>query len=225
MSRPMSPADVRAVAGVAESALPADVALPDSAPPAPWTCRSDALVWYARSPRSAAPSEAALGGRPVAVFGGFVQYADTPVGTYGEVFGGVALLDGRRVTGTIPFMAVDSPTSVVGGRANWALPKTLARFDGSPSAGAAVAHGPGWTVRASARVLGPAVPMRLGGRLGQRWPDGVVRAAVLRGRARMRPALVTVEVVSDGPLPSWLRPGRHLGAVLTDLSFTLPEPR
>jgi hypothetical protein len=31
--------------------------------------------------------------------------------------------------GTIPFIAVDSLASMVAGRANRALPKTLARFD------------------------------------------------------------------------------------------------
>jgi hypothetical protein len=218
-------ADVRAVAGVPESDLPAELDLPADAPPAPWTCQAEALVWYGRARRSTTPDEAHLGGRPVAVFGGFVRYADTPVGTYGEVFGGVALLAGRSLTGTIPFMAVDSPASIVGGRQNWALPKTLARFAGAPSAGAVEASGPGWTVRASARVIGPALPARLGGVLGQRWPDGRVRTALMRARSRMKPALITVEVESNGPLASWLRPGRHLGAVLPDLSFTLPEPR
>jgi hypothetical protein len=31
--------------------------------------------------------------------------------------------------GTIPFIAIDSLTSIVAGRANRALPKTLARFN------------------------------------------------------------------------------------------------
>jgi hypothetical protein len=218
-------ADVRAVAGVAETVIPDDADLPDTSPPAPWTCQCSGLVWYGRAPRDTVPAEADLGGRPVAVFGGFVQYLDTPVGPYGEVFGGVALLRGRTPIGTIPFMAVDSPRSVVGGRQNWSLPKTLASFEGAPTSGRMTAHGPGWTVRASARPIAPALPAKLGGRMAQRWPDGAERIAVLRGRARVRPALITVEVESDGDLPRWLRPGRHLGAIMESASFTLPEPR
>lgn len=220
----MTAIDVLSVPGVSETRIADASVLPADAPPAPWTCQCSGLVWYGRAKRGAIPVEADLGGRPVAVFGGFVSYLDTPVGPYGEVFGGVALLRGRSPVGTIPFMAVDSPRSVVGGRANWSLPKTLASFEGSPSSGRMVATGPGWTVRASARPIAPALPAKLGGKVAQRWPDGAERIAVLRGRARIRPALITVEVESDGDLPGWLRPGRHLGAVMESASFTLPEP-
>ena len=40
----------------------------------------------------------------------------------------VASADGRRSWGNVAFMAVDSETSLVGGRTNWAMPKTLAQF-------------------------------------------------------------------------------------------------
>jgi hypothetical protein len=56
----------------------------------------------------------------------------------------------------------------------------------------------------------------------QYFPDGTLRSAVLRGRAKSRPAIVTVEVESSGQLASWLRPGRHLGAIMTGTTFTLP---
>jgi hypothetical protein len=46
---------------------------------------------------------------------------------------------------------------------------------------------------------------------------------VLDGRGRSRAAIVTVEVTSRGDLAGWLRPGRHLGAVLLDTRFTLSE--
>jgi hypothetical protein len=87
------------------------------------------------------------------------------------------------------------------------------------------AEGDGWTVRAAARPFGPAVPVRLAGTLLQQWPDGVVRAARLRGRGRARAAVVTVDVRSTGQLASWLRPGRHFGAVLSQTRFTLSEAR
>jgi hypothetical protein len=215
-------AEVRAVAGVPESALPQGVELPPSAPLAPWTVTCEAIVWYARSSRDALPAESDVGGRAVAVCGGFVQYRDTPVGPYGEVFGGVALRKDGKTAVTIPFMAVDSPASVVGGRRNWALPKTLATFGGSPTSGSVTAEGPGWRLRATARALGVALPVRSGGRIVQRWPDGELRTTLMRARGRARPALVTLEVESDGPLPSWLRPGRHLGAVVPSGTFTFP---
>jgi len=40
----------------------------------------------------------------------------------------------------------------------------------------------------------------------------------------MRPALVTVDVSSEGTLPRWLRPGRHPGAVSPEMSFSLGVP-
>ena len=218
----MSTAEVHAVAGVLESALPDGVDLPDSAPLAPWTVSCQALVWYARAPRAHLPAEANLGGRPLAVCGGFVQYSDTPVGPYGEVFGGVAQRLGGKPAVTIPFMAVDSPASVVGGRQNWALPKTLATFSGAPASGSVVAEGPGWTMRATARVVGPSLPVRTKGRVTQRWPDGVLRSTTMQARARLRPAIVTLEVRSDGPLATWLRAGRHFGAVVSSGTISFP---
>jgi hypothetical protein len=56
----------------------------------------------------------------------------------------------------------------------------------------------------------------------QHFPDGALRSAILSGRAKSRPAVVTVEVTSSGQLASWLRPGRHLGAIMTSTTFTLP---
>ena len=64
-----------------------------------------------------------------------VAYHRGPVGPYAELLASpVVLADGA---GHVPFIAVDSPASVAGGRANWALPKDLAGFDGAPGAPAA----------------------------------------------------------------------------------------
>ena len=62
--------------------------------------------------------------------GAFVHYLDTPVGPYAEVLASPAVLlrGGLLAAAHIPFIAVDSEASVRGGRENWALPKTLARF-------------------------------------------------------------------------------------------------
>jgi hypothetical protein len=226
----MTPADVRAVPGAAECALDdATLAeLPPDAPRAPWHVECDSIIWCTRGGRAAAlaAGDAARGtARAPGVVGGLVSYRRTPVGTYHEVLGMVAIRRGRRVHGTIPFMAVDSRDSLVGGRQNWSLPKCLARFTGEPIADATMtARGVGWELRATARPFGPSYPMPVSGRLVQAWPDGRLRASVLTGRAHARSAVVTVEVASDGSLASWLRPGRHLGAALSDVTFTLPAP-
>jgi hypothetical protein len=160
-------------------------------------------------------------GRAAVVIGGMISYEQTPVGPYHEVFGGVGVRNGRAVCVTIPFMAVDSKDSAVGGRQNWSLPKVLAEFTGEPHARTMTAAGDGWTVRVTARPIAPRMPVRTKGKVAQYWPDGALRSALLTGRAKSRPAIVTVEVESSGQLASWLRPGRHMGAVMTGTTFTL----
>ncbi|HEU5269687.1 MAG TPA: acetoacetate decarboxylase family protein [Jatrophihabitans sp.] len=219
--------------GAPESALdgPAAAGLPATAPAAPWTCRCDAIVWFARPPstrRLAAGAGGQLPGRPLLVAGALISYADSPVGPYHEVLGLLAGFDRRGPVATVPFIAVDSAASLVGGRQNWALPKAFAHFHGGSMAAAGggpmTAAGAGWTVTATATAGGPAVPVRLAGRLRQRWPDGGWRSAGLAGRARAHPALVRVTVASAGPLAGWLRPGRHPGMLLRQAEFSLAAP-
>jgi hypothetical protein len=223
-------ADLRRIPGVAECDLDEATlaSLPADAPPAPWDCACTAVVWLSRPGRvaaGAAATSASAHGRSLAVIGGMVGYEDTPVGPYSEVLGAIGVLDGRSVRGTVPFMAVDSTSSLVGGRQNWSLPKTLASFTGTPTGTSMTATGRGWKVTATPKAIGPAVPTRFVGGLVQRWPDGSLRDAVLRGRASARAAIVRVEVESTGSLAEWLKPGWHVGAVLTAGEFTLPEPR
>ena len=154
-----------------------------------------------------------------------VSYADTPVGPYREVFGAVGLRAGRAVRGTVPFMAVDSPDSLVGGRTNWSLPKSLAEFEGEPGDPEMTATGDGWSVRVRTRPYGPTFRIPMSGRIVQAWPDGTLREAAVDGSGRGRSAIVTVEVESTGDLPSWLRPGRHLGTVVAQASFTMQPAR
>jgi len=219
--------DLRGVPGVAESTLDDATAasLPAEAPAAPWECDSTGIVWVSRGRgvRDVLGTLLPPDGRAGAVFGGMVAYSRTPVGPYREVFGGVGLRSGRDVSVSIPFMAVDSRDSVVGGRQNWSLPKVLAEFTGNPESRAMTATGDGWTVRVTARPIGPRLSAKTKGRVVQRFPDGPLRSAILTGRAKSRPAIVTVEVESSvGPLASWLRPGRHFGSIMTSTTFTLP---
>ena len=225
--------DLAAVCGVPETELsPALLAsLPANLAPAPWTVHADAVVWWGRAgaaAQAALPPELAATSKATLVVGGMVRYRDTPVGPYDEVFGVIGCRRGRQFFSTVAFMAVDSPTSLVGGRTNWSMPKTLASFDGSPSGSmeATGADGLSWRVSATHRIIGPALPSRGGGRVEQVFPDGVVRGCQLASRGRMRPAVVSVDVASDGSLPQWLRPGRHLGAVLSgsEMSFTAARP-
>lgn len=218
--------DLPAVAGVPESTLTEQVlaGLPAGAPPAPWTCRCDAIVWWAWRPRSAGlPAAAGHPGRLV-VGGALIGYSESPVGRYREVVGLLGGLGRHGLSGSVPFMAVDSPASLVGGRRNWALPKVLARFTGEPGARTMTAAGTGWSVSATVGPLGPSLPVRLAGRLEQPWPDGRPRIARLSGRATGRPALVRIDVHSDGSLAGWLRPGRHLGVLLLGAEFSLAAP-
>jgi hypothetical protein len=207
------------------STLPANVA------PAPWSCVCDAVLWFGRGGPAATAALAPplrRAARGLGVVGAMVRYRETPVGPYDEVLGMVGSHTGARPWGSVAFMAVDSGASLVGGRTNWAMPKTLAAFEGDPAPGSTVvARGDDevrWEVAASSRVLGPAVPVAAAGRARQVLPGGGIADCRLSARGRVRPALVTVEVVSDGPLASWLRPGRHLGLVVQDARFTLAEP-
>src|SRR5688500_13427966 len=121
---------VRAIEAVPESELgDADAArLPAASAPAPWPTVLDAVLWFHRAaPEARERLPAALRGRralPVTV-GALIRYRETPVGPYHEVLASPMLLAGARgPEAVVPFIAVDSAASVVGGRENWALPKT-----------------------------------------------------------------------------------------------------
>lgn len=240
----MTQSSLAAVAGVAETLLGPDVlaSLPANGAGAPWTCRCEAVVWSDRGTRAAnaaLPPAIGHGAKVLGVIGGMVRYLDTPVGEYNEVLGTVGFRHGRSVRGSVLFMAVDSPVSLIGGRTNWGMPKTLARFqgnfcnfeanlDGRKTAAARMSAegtvGPPWSVSATARALGPTVPMVSSFTVLQQFADGQVRSSWLKAKGRARPALVTVNVESEGTLPDWLRGGRRLGAIVESMTFTLAEP-
>jgi hypothetical protein len=221
------------VPGVPESAVGEALLsrLPVASAPAPWTCACEAVVWGARGGRAATAALAPglRGSTGYAVAGGLVRYLDTPVGPYDEVLGMVASRTGRKPWGSVAFMAVDSEASLVGGRTNWAMPKTLGTFAGEVATGTTLtvsgADEVRWRVSATPKVIGPAIPVVTRGTARQQFADGRIGSSPLTARGRVRPALVTVEVDSDGPLPTWLRPGRHLGAITESVTFTLGEPQ
>ena len=210
------------IEAVPESALsPADAALmPSESPPAPWATVLDAVLWFHRAaPGAAERLPAALRGRralPVTV-GALIRYRETPVGPYHEVLASPVLLAGPKgPEAVVPFIAVDSAASVRGGRENWALPKTLARFEwpDEPRGGFELdAEGRGWSVHASVRARPRRLPFAATSRNRQVTPAGaeIVFDSRWRGRARV----ASVELETRGPtLPGWLRSGRHAALVL-----------
>jgi hypothetical protein len=191
----------------------------------------DAVLWVSRPGPAAFTTlpPSLRGSRVLAVVGALVRYSATPVGPYAEVLGAVGGVGRRRLWGSVSFMAVDSVASLVGGRRNWALPKTLGAFEGEVADGrpmtATGPNGTRWRVSATPTAVGPALPARGVGVLRQQFPGARVGQSTLQARGRVRPALVTVEVESDGPLTGWLRPGRHLGGVVEQATVTLGAPR
>ena len=230
MDRP----ELTGVAGVPETAVSAGLLsrLPANEAPAPWECVCEAVVWFGRGGRAATealPPALRVAARGLAVVGAMVRYLETPVGPYDEVLGMVGSRSGVKPWGSVAFMSVDSEPSLVGGRTNWAMPKTLGTFSGEVGDGRTIS-GAGadetrWRVSATPKALGPALPVRTLGLARQECPGARVGDSPLRASGRIRPALVTVDVDSAGPLPQWLRPGRHLGAVVERAAFSLGEPR
>jgi hypothetical protein len=74
-------------------------------------------------------------GRKMLVAAGFVFYERGSELEYNELFLGVLTRSAGRIGVTIPLIWVDSPLSLRAGRELWAIPKQLARFEASTSAG------------------------------------------------------------------------------------------
>lgn len=230
---PVTTFDIANVPGVAETTLPADLiaGLPANLAPAPWAVTGSAVVWWNRanaSARAALPEALRETHKPVMVIGGFVRYTDTPVGTYDEVFGIVTSKGpggAKDIVSTVAFMAVDSPTSLVGGRTNWSMPKTLASFEGSPDAemtGRSTTDQT-WTVTSRARALPIGITRSAKAVIRQVFPDGSLGDTAMTSGGRMRPALIAVGVESDGPLAEWLKPGRRIGMILENVRMDFTE--
>lgn len=229
----MTTFDIAGVPGVAETALPAALiaGLPENLAPAPWKVRGSAVVWWTRAgaaARGALPVAIARTHKPIMVIGGFVRYADTPVGIYDEVFGIVASKGpggSKDIVSTVAFMAVDSPSSLVGGRTNWSMPKTLASFDGSPDAEmtARSTTDQTWTVTSRARALPFGITRSAKAVIRQAFPDGSLGDTAMTSGARMRPALISVGVESEGPLAGWMRPGKRIGVILDNVEMDFTE--
>ncbi len=202
--------------------------LPQTSPSAPWRCRLAGLVWFQRAGGAASSVLPAPLGRGTSarwVMGAFLHYTESPVGPYFEVYAALLVRRGLRVVVHVPFMAVDSLESLRGGRANWALPKTLATFEGTPSACAAMhVEGTGWQVSARSRSVGPWLPMRMALPCAQVRPNQAIGryTATISGSTRL--AHVEVDVSSDASLVQWMPAGRHIATQWSNASLTVTAP-
>jgi hypothetical protein len=213
--------------------------LPDRSAAAPWQTRVQAVMWF----HPAADGAAALlpprlrDERTIPLtIGAFIRYLDTPVGPYSEVLAAPVLLARTPLPASVvPFIAVDSLASIHGGRANWALPKTLAAFEWTtapPELGSRAfsvrgegTHGPSaWSVAANVSPRRRRLPVRFPLRDVQTTPDG--RELDIQISVSGRAQLATAEIASSGPsLPSWLLPGRHRALLLPQARMTFGAPR
>jgi hypothetical protein len=219
--------------GTPETALPNEdlVALPPSAPPAPWRVTAAAMLWTGRPDERAraaidavVPKEVSAGATPIVTVGALIRYLCTPVGRYREVLGAVVYRRGATVFTHIPFIAVDSPASVVGGRSNWALPKTLASFDGQPADGTSMAaNGDDWRVAATptARLL--TVPMLAPKILAlvQLGPHGTVWSVRPSSYGVTRLARIDVRVMGAPTVADWFPAGSRRGTLTPWLTMVL----
>lgn len=206
-------------------------ALPATAPPAPWRVTAAALLWTDRPDARAraaidavVPMEASAGATPIATVGALIRYLRTPVGRYREVIGAVVYRRGATVFTHIPFIAVDSLASVVGGRTNWALPKTLASFDGQPAHGISMAAtGVDWRVEATPTAHRLMVPMLIPKllalvQLGPHRTLWSVRPSCY-GVARL--ARIDVRVTAAPTLRDWFPSGTRRGTLTPRLTMVL----
>ena len=193
---------VGSVPGVPETAVPAEVLdrLPASSPPPPWRLPTRAVVWVGTGSPGPAPSRWSV------TVAALVDYLDSPVGPYREVFAGTLVRRRGLPTVHVPFIAVDSLPSLRAGRVHWSLPKALATFSGSAGDRTRV-QGDGWSVDVAVRSSGPRLPAAA--------PVLSVqgdRRTLVTVWGTVRAALVTVD--ADGPtLGGWLGYGRHAGFV------------
>jgi hypothetical protein len=213
--------------GLPESVLPVQLVqlLPEKVAAAPWRTQCRIITWMhpvAPAAVEALPAPIRSAGISLAAWA-LVRYEHTPVGPYDEL--AVTLLpEGGDGYGHIPFIAVDSYPSIVGGRANWLLPKSLARFvwaEDSMSANvtADAPAKPGWSLTVNVTAWGTPAATAIPSNVQQVSSSGAVRRFTGTMGGAMQPAAVNVEGVAEGPLASLLVSGRYDGTLLTEATF------
>lgn len=221
------PYAVTEAVGLPETQLPDSLLerLPRSVAPAPWEAHCQVVSWLHPV------DEAALEAFPAAirpdaagyVAWALVQYSATPVGPYSEI-AATLLSHSPDGHGHIPFIVVDSLSSIVGGRGNWLLPKALARFDWaadgrSVDVSPEVPALPAWSISVSYEPLGDAMDTSVPNHVQQVATDGSVHRFSGEMTGSLFAATVNVEGRADGPLSTLLAPGRYDGTVISRCRF------
>ncbi|GAA1728464.1 acetoacetate decarboxylase family protein [Aeromicrobium alkaliterrae] len=104
-------------------------------PAEPWDLHGHAHVGVWLVPAGAAPPPHHAGTRQLRLFGrvvvaaAFFRYDEPSPLTYDEIMATQLVRDGWRPRVSITHIWVDSPASMAGGRALWAIPKDLAAFE------------------------------------------------------------------------------------------------
>jgi hypothetical protein len=222
-----APYDLTAAVGLPECVLPDALLarLPESVAAAPWRTRCRVVSWL-HEPDAAAIETFPAAIRPDAialVAWALVRYEDTPVGPYDEVAATLIPADGDG-HGHIPFIVVDSLPSIVGGRANWLLPKALADFAWSDDGRSVTVTGvapaePAWSMSLTYRADGDAAPIAVPNQVQQVSVDGDVRRFVGELTGSMQAGTIDVQARADGPLAALLRSGTHGAAIVSDARF------
>lgn len=213
--------------GLPETRLPDALVsrLPETAAAAPWRTRCQVVTWlHAVDPEALDAFPAAI--RPVSVAmvaWALVRYDETPVGPYSEVAATLIPAEGDGY-GHIPFIVVDSPASVVGGRANWLLPKALARFAWSDDNRSVAVRpdqpaAPAWRIDLRWEPAGDATDLSVDNHVEQVGASGIVGRFDGTMRGALSPATVTVDGEASGALAALLTPGRYDGTSIADASF------
>jgi hypothetical protein len=232
-SRPGAPYDVTTAAGLPETVLPESLVarLPAHVAPAPWLTRDCRVVSWLHEidptaleaiPEAVRPAFESTQGASIVAWA-LVRYGDTPVGPYSEIAATLLAADPDGY-GHIPFIVVDSETSVVGGRANWLLPKALADFDWSADGLTVTVTAkepacPAWTITVEVAVSGDPMPLSIPSRVQQASTAGWVGRFEGEMSGALRSATVTVNGFADGPLAGLLRAGQHGATILTEATF------
>jgi hypothetical protein len=222
------PYTVAEAVGLPETHLPADLIerLPKTVAPAPWHTRDCRVMNWLHpidtEALAAFPDQIRPSGEVIVAWA-LVQYGDTPVGPYSEIAATLLPTEGDGY-GHIPFIVVDSLASVVGGRANWLLPKALAHFDWSDNGLTLTAtneapESPAWSISVAVAPAGDAMPLTVPNHIQQVSTDGAVRRFDGELKGSMRSASFEVDGHADGLLATLLRPGRYDGTILTDCDF------
>jgi hypothetical protein len=215
-------------AGLPETELPDNLVeqLPANVAPAPWLTRDCTVVTWLNAIEPAALDAVPAAVRPAGatlVAWALVQYGQTPVGPYSEVAATV-LSGSPDGYGHIPFIVVDSLPSIVGGRANWLLPKALARFEWSDGGRAVTVtsdqpQSPAWSLSVTVEPMGTPAAAAIPSRVQQASTSGVVRRFDGEIRGALSAAKVVVDGKADGPLAALLMPGTYDGTMIESGAF------